>query len=283
MASKASPAKASGLWRMPGDTCTSSSSRRAGDRAARPWARWPAEAFADASLPAAPQAGLVGATVRAQLGELDARTAADARTRRWPRRAEPLTAQPREPRRQCGRRQGRTEAGDTMTWAAGCPGRRPARSRGQQGPSPPPRALAPRRPRQVAASTGVAALQAPAASGAQTAASAVQPAASTAQSAPAAAQAAASGAAPKAAASTAAPAADVQLYAKDNAGNPLTTLVFQPAERLARRGQRRRGGAHARPQAARRRPRPRDFGARGVMPSPTTAPPSRPRWTRTAR
>jgi hypothetical protein len=30
---------------------------------------------------------------------------------------------------------------------------------------------------------------------------------------------------PKAAASTAAPAADVQLYAKDNAGNPLTTLV----------------------------------------------------------
>src|SRR3954453_12136672 len=39
-----------------------------------------AEAFADASLPAAPQGGLVGATVRAQLGELDARTAANGNT-----------------------------------------------------------------------------------------------------------------------------------------------------------------------------------------------------------
>src|SRR4051794_39498817 len=37
-----------------------------------------AEAFADASLPASPQGGLVGATVRAQLGELDARVAANS-------------------------------------------------------------------------------------------------------------------------------------------------------------------------------------------------------------
>src|SRR5436305_4553529 len=37
-----------------------------------------AEAFADASLPAAPQGGLVGTTIRAQLGELDARAAASS-------------------------------------------------------------------------------------------------------------------------------------------------------------------------------------------------------------
>src|SRR3954468_11484733 len=149
-----------------------------------------AEAFADASLPAAPQGGLVGATVRAQLGELDARTAANGNTAAAAQAA--ATAAQAAASGAASAVGGKVDkGGDAMTGPLAVPaGVQPghAVNKGQLDAE----SARAQSAEQAAASTATAAQTAAAA--AQTAASAAQTAASAAQTAASAAQTAASAA-----------------------------------------------------------------------------------------
>src|SRR4051794_9264003 len=170
-----------------------------------------AEAFADASLPAAPRGGLVGATVRAQLGELAARTAANGNTAAAAQAA--ATAAQTAASGAASAVGGKVDkTGDTMTGPLAVPaGIQPghAVNKGQLDAE----SARAQSAEQAAASTASAAQTAAAA--AQTAAAAAQTAAAAAQTAAAAAQTAAAAAQTAAAAAqTAASAAQAAVGGK---------------------------------------------------------------------